>query len=90
MGDREGQRYFKLTPKGRPPKVHMEWPAEEKPWYIRYAYDWVLLLIAIPLLILRVSVNNDGWVAICLEVILIGIFFMWLVTLPSSEYEKMH
>ncbi len=87
MGDRgeDRQRYFKLTPKGRAPEVTMEWPAAEMPWYIRYAYDWMLLLIALPVLLARAIVDSDGLVAFGLEVVLIGIFFMWLVTLPPEQ-----
>lgn len=87
MGDREEQRYFKVTPKVRAPEVHMEWPEEEKPWYIRYAYDWMLLLIAIPFLVVRVFVNNDGWTAFLMETVLVGILCMWLVSLPPGKYE---
>jgi hypothetical protein len=90
MGDRReaGHRYFKVTPKGRAPKVTREWKVEEKPWYIRYAFDWMLLLIALPFLLARGSVSDDGWTAFGLEVILVGIFFMWLVTLPPEKHER--
>jgi hypothetical protein len=85
---RYNQRYFKVTPKGRAPKVTRVWKVEEKPWYIRYAYDWMLLLIAVPFLVARAWVPNNGWTAFGLEYILIGIFFMWLVTLPPGEHER--
>ena len=81
------QRYFKVTDKGRAPKVTREWKVEEKPWYIRYAFDWTLLLISIPFIIARASVSNDGWAAFSLEVVLVGIFIMWLVTLPPEVNE---
>ena len=85
---RYDQRYFKVTPKGRAPKVTKVWKADEEPWYIRYAYDWMLLLFALPILAARASVSSDGWTAVSLEVILMGIFFMWLVTLPPEEHER--
>lgn len=85
---RDKQRYFKVTTKGRAPKVTRVWEADEMPWYIRYAYDWTLLLIALPILVARASVSSDGWVSVALEFILIGIFFMWLVTLPPEEHER--
>jgi len=69
-------------------KVTKVWKADEKPWYTRYAYDWMLILIAVPFLVARASVPNDGWTAFGLEYILIGIFFMWLVTLPPEEHER--
>jgi hypothetical protein len=75
MGDRgDGQRYFKVTPKGRAPEVHMEWPAEEEiPWYYRYFLDFVLILIAVPLIYARTKVLDDGWVACVIEMILVFI-----------------
>jgi len=85
---RYDQRYFKVTPKGRAPKVTKVWKADEKPWYIRYAYDWMLLLIVLPFLVARASVSTEGGVAFCLEVVIMGIFIMWLVTLPPEEHER--
>ena len=61
---------------------------EEKPWYVRYAFDWMLLLFAVPFITLRNMVPDDGWVAFSLEVILFWIFFMWLVTLPVEDHER--
>jgi len=86
---RQEQRYFKVAPKDRAPKVTREWKADEKPWYIRYAFDWLLLLIAIPFVLARTSVSDGGLAAFGLEVVLIGIFFMWLVTLPPEEHERL-
>ena len=90
MGDRgeEGQRHFKVTPKGRAPEVTRVWEVKDTPWYVRYAIDWILLLFAIPLILLRTLVPDDGWVAFTLEVVLIFIFFMWLVTLPVEDHER--
>jgi hypothetical protein len=91
LDPREGQyhqRYFKLTRKGRAPKVTRVWPVEAKPWHIRYAYDWILLLISIPLIYGRVSISSNEWIAFSLEVLLAGIFFMWLTTLTHEEHER--
>jgi hypothetical protein len=82
------QRYFKLTRKGRVPKVTREWPAEEKPWYIRYAYDWMLLLITILLLVTRAVIVTNEWIAFSLDVLMMCIFFMWLTTLTPEQAEK--
>lgn len=89
MGDRgeDRQRCFKVTPKGRAPEVTMEWPAGEKPWYIRYAYDWMLFLLAVPFVTARAIVDDDGWASFVMEIILVGIFFMWLVSLTPENYE---
>ena len=82
------QRHFKITPKGRAPKVTREWKADKKPWYIRYAFDWTLVLIAFPFIVARASVSDVTWAAFSFEVVLIGIFFMELVTLPPEEHER--
>jgi hypothetical protein len=78
MGDRgeDGQRYFKVTPKGRAPKVTRIWPAEEIPWYSQYYLDFLLLLIAIPIVYARSKVPDGGWVAFGLEIILVWIVIM--------------
>ena len=68
------QRYFKLTPKARAPKVMREWPAEENPWYYYYILDFILIAISIPIIIVRMIVPDDGWVASLLEFVLIAIF----------------
>ena len=84
MGDREGQRYFKLTPKGRAPKVHMEWPAEEEiPWYYAYFLHVILIIVAIPVAMARKDVPDDGWLAFFLDAILIWIFVV--VIMPPRE-----
>ena len=88
IGELQNQRYFKVTDKGRAPKVTREWKVREKPWYIRYAWDWMLLLIAIPLVYTRAFVSDDGLAAFGIEIALICIFYMWLVTLPSGEHER--
>jgi len=80
------QRYFKLTRKGRVPKVTRVWPVEEKPWYIRYAFEWMLLLISIPLSFSRVVFASNEWISFSLEVLLAGIFFMWLTTLTPENH----
>jgi hypothetical protein len=83
MADRGGQRYFKLTSRGRAPKVHLEWPAEEEiPWYYRYFLDFVLILIAIPLIYARTKVLDDGWAAYGIEMILV--FIVLLVIQPKN------
>ncbi len=85
---KNNQRYFKVTPKGRAPKVTRVWKVEEKPWYIRYAYDWILLLIVIPLVYSWTFVSDEGWAAYGIEIALICIFYLWLVTLPHEEHER--
>ena len=87
-GVRNNQRYFKVTNKGRAPKVTRVWGVEEKPWYIRYAWDWILLLIAIPLVIAKASISDEGLAAYGIDMILIWIIFLWLVTLPPGEHER--
>ena len=85
MGDREGQRYFKVTPKGRAPKVHLEWPAEEEiEWYYAYFMHVILVLIAIPVAMARKDVRDDGWLALILDAILIWIFLA--VILPPKKH----
>ena len=89
MGKRggDGRRHIEVTPKGRAPEVTRVWEVKDTPWYVRYAYDWFLLLVAIPILITRSLVPDGGWMAFILEVLLIGIFFMWLVSLPPEKHE---
>jgi hypothetical protein len=82
------ERYFKVTPKGRAPKVTREWNADDKPWYIRYAFDWMLLLIAVPFIVASMSVTDDSWAAFSLDVVLIGIFFMWLETQVHEVHDR--
>ena len=84
MGDRgDGQRYFKLTPKGRAPKVTRVWPAEKLPWYYQYALHCFLLTAAMPLIYLRTRVSDDGWIGYILEGILIFIFIQ--IILPPRD-----
>lgn len=87
MGDRkgDGQRYFKVTPKGRAPKVTWVWPAEKLPWYYQYALHWILITAAIPLIYLRPRVSDDGWIGYILEVILIFIFIQ-IILPPRDQY----
>jgi hypothetical protein len=80
----DDQRYFKVTAKGRAPKVTREWKVKDTPWYIRYAFDWILFLFAIPFIVARALVSDGGWFAFILEAVLVGIFIMWLVTLTSE------
>ena len=86
MGDRgeDGQRYFKVTPKGRAPKVHMEWPAEEKiPWYYYYTLHGILMIIAIPVVIARRNVPGDTWLACLLDMVLVVLVIM--IIQPPNE-----
>jgi hypothetical protein len=91
LDSREGQyhqRYFKLTHKGRAPKVTRVWPAVEKSWYIRYAYDFIILLISIALVFMRAAFSRNEWISFSLEVLLAGFFYMWLTTLTTEGVEK--
>lgn len=89
MGDRgdDGQRSREVRPKGRALEVTRVWEVRDTPWYVRYAYDWFLLLVATPILFARSLVPDGGGMAFILEVLLIGIFFMWLVSLPPEKHE---
>jgi len=89
MGDRaeDGQRSLNPTPQGRAPEVTRVWEVKDTPWYVRYAFDWFLLLIALPILIARLLMPDGEWIAFILEILLIGIFFMWLASLPPEKNE---
>lgn len=89
MGERGegGQRSREVKPKGRAPEVTRVWEVRDTPWYVRYAYDWFLLLVVTPILIARSLMPEGGWMAFILEVLLIGIFVMWLVSLPPEKHE---
>ena len=78
------QRYFKLTPKARAPEVTREWPAEKMPWYYQYALQWMLLLIALPIVYTRIHVSEDTWLAYILEMVLIWFFIQ--IILPPREH----
>ncbi|MHA2313096.1 MAG: hypothetical protein ACXADF_16525 [Candidatus Thorarchaeota archaeon] len=88
MDNHHHQRYFKLTRKGRVPKVTRVWPAEEKPWYIRYAFDWMLLLISTLLLYMRIVLSINEWLDFILEVLIASTLFMWLTRLTPKGQSR--
>jgi hypothetical protein len=83
------QRYFKLTRKGRVPKVTKVWPSEEKTRYTMYLSDIILLLLAAPIAVARTTVSDGTWVAENLEMALIIVLFFWLMTMSSDRHKRL-
>ena len=84
----QSQQHIKPTPNTCAPEVTREWPAEKIPWYIQYVFDWILFMIVLLFIVARAVVSNEGWTTFLLVYILIGLFFMWLVTISPEEHER--